>query len=447
MNLAQYFKNNINRLPLGVRIGQILSYLPYSFRPGLAQSYRKARRDLLKSSDKNFSQRSFIFNNVKRVTVHAYENVPFYKMYYDKKGFSPYLMSDFSDIFKIPIINKALLKRYDVEYISCAEKGSSIVNTGGTSGTPFDFYVHSTAFGHEWAHIHYMWSKLGFTPSKLKLNFHGRSNIKNTIDYDLLRHSLSVDLYKSFDDIAKTLLSKYSKNKIYFLHGYPSSIYEFAKYCEKNAALRVLLNQHLKGVFFSSEYPFEYMRDFIENTFKIKSQAFYGHTERCVMAYEFSRNCYKVLQTYGFSEVIDGTLIGTSYNSLGTPLIRYDTEDEISNYRTNEGVLDTFSLVSGRSGDYVYDNKNVKLSLTGLLFGRHHKLFEKVDTIQVCQEKVGYLNILYTESTSICLDEPSDLFDSSNVDIIFSFTKINAPIKTKSGKFKVKVNPDDLNIL
>ncbi|MEZ9466552.1 hypothetical protein AB4228_07320 [Vibrio breoganii] len=446
MNLAQYLKNNINRLPLGVRFGQILAYLPYSFRPGLAQSYRKAKRDLLKSSDKNFSQHSFIFDNVKRVAVHAYENVPFYKMYYDKKCFSPYSMTNFSDIAKIPIINKALLKEYDVEYISHAEVGSSIVNTGGTSGTPFDFYVHSSAFGHEWAHIHYMWSKLGFSPSNLKLNFHGRSNIKNTIDYDLLRHSLSVDLYKSFEDIERTLLSKYSRYKIYFLHGYPSSIYEFAKYCEKNTALKVLLNKNLKGVFFSSEYPFDYMREFIENTFVVKSQAFYGHTERCVMAFESSRNYYKVLQTYGFAEVIDGTLIGTSYNSLGTPLIRYDTEDEISNFRTNEDILETFSLVSGRSGDYVYDNKNVKLSLTGLLFGRHHKLFEKVDTIQVCQERIGCLNILYTTSDLVSPDEARALFDSSNVDIYFSFTEISAPIKTKSGKFKVKVNPDNFNI-
>jgi hypothetical protein len=69
---------------------------------------------------------------------------------------------------------------------------------------------------------------------KLKLTFSGRSNISGKFHYDALRHHYLIDIYKSHDVYIKEILAIFSKRKISFFHGYPSAIYEFVLFLEKN---------------------------------------------------------------------------------------------------------------------------------------------------------------------------------------------------------------------
>src|SRR5690606_33914618 len=121
----------------------------------------------------------FVFDRLKPLVYYSYSNIKAYKIIYDSYGFHPDKLKDFHDIQKIPIVTKSLLNQFPLEERSVIRKGRYIVNTGGSSGTPFGFYIEPNSMGHEWAHMHNIWERLDYKVSDFKLVFGGRSNVKN----------------------------------------------------------------------------------------------------------------------------------------------------------------------------------------------------------------------------------------------------------------------------
>lgn len=440
MNLANYLKKNANKLPVGLRVGALISKVDYSLRPGIATSYRQSRNEINDFNSSNEVVKNLIFKNIKNITNFALENTKFYREFYGDNNFSLNSLRCFDDICKIPIVTKSDLRSYSLDDISCMERSDlQLSNTGGSTGKPFNFYVTAEAMGHEWAHVHHIWRKLGFSPSDLKAIFAGRSNVRNFVQYDLIRHSLSIDIYSDFELVAQRLIKYSLIQDIKYLHGYPSAIFEFALYCESNPRLLDILKKSLRGAFLTSEYPHRHFRDKIESVFDIKTQSFYGHTERCIIAYENLKEEFVPLQSYGYCEVEGDELIGTSYKNYGTPLIRYNTGDKVKNYNLEDGLVSSFFLEEGRAGEFIIDAYGKKIPLTGLVFGRHHLIFNYVSHIQIYQKEKGRVLVLY--KPNVTLPNPvEELFDFSNVNITFDFLEVKNPIKTLSGKFKLLVD-------
>lgn len=444
MNVAVFLKDHLKNIP--PYLGQILNRWPYSSRPGIGEVYRNRRVEIKSIEAMTSAQKErFILNRLIRLVNYAYSNVPFYRDYYDSKGFNPSMLKVFSDIQKIPIVTKSILNKYDLESRSAERKGRYIVNTGGSSGTPFGFFIEPSSIGHEWAHMHTIWEKLDYRASDFKFGFGGRSNVRDLIDYDVVRNTFAVDLYASFEDICNKMTSVLKKYNVSYLHGYPSSIYEFALYCEKyNLELLKLLRKSLRGAFLGSEYPYLHYRDAIERIFDIQTISWYGHTERAVLAYENSTKfCYEPFLSYGYSEAIvngDGELdlIGTSYYNFASPFIRYNTEDIIQNVTYDGSILKSFQILKGRSGEFVTDRLGKKINLTALIFGRHHELFNHAKFIQIKQVDKGKVEI-YFVSNSINEEVAEKLFDKKNLDIDLSFIKIEEPIRSVSGKVSLLI--------
>ena len=175
----------------------------------------------------------------------------------------------------------------------------------------------------------------------------------------------------------------------------------------------------------------------------------YGHSEMVILAYEQSRKYeYVPFQSYGYCEAVPYSngkyrLIGTSYDNFVSPFIRYDTNDLIKPVIDN-GILQSFTINHGRVGEFIVDKAGNKISLTALIFGRHHKLFNVARYIQLYQEKPGFATILITLPADCCYKSVQrlnweSLFDASNVDIEFSFKTLNQPIRTVSGKVPLLV--------
>jgi phenylacetate-CoA ligase len=375
---------------------------------------------------------------------YAINNVKFYKDFYKSKKFSLNDLNCFDDIQKIPIIDKTILRKYDIELRSSYVKSRYGVNTGGTSGSPFSFYITPDSMGTEWAHMHNIWSNLGFKHSDLKIVFSGRSNVSNGIEYDSVRHSYALDLYADYQSIYDRIYNIFSSRVIKYFHGYPSAIYDFVLFLEKNNDLLQLVKKNLKGVLLGSEYPIPLYRDKIELTLKVKTISWYGHTERVILAGEKNeKGKYYPFQTYGFveAEKLDDqnySLIGTSYYNFTSPFIRYNTDDIITDIvkMKDSNILESFKIKEGRKGEYIIDEFGKNIPLTGLIFGRHHKIFDYIDYIQISQKEIGFATILYVSKNNL---DCRQLFDTTNINIKFKFMKIPEPIKTNSGKVLLKV--------
>ena len=426
-------------------LGKPMSMIPFRYRPGISSAYSNSSSEIEKFSNFSASQRQqWILRNVKAVSCFAYKNTVIYKDYYKKHKFNPLMIDSFDDLKRIPIIDKTVLQSYDIDDRSTAVASRSLVNTGGSSGQPLEFYIQSSAIGHEWAHMHEAWRNIGFRFSDLKVMFVGRSLVRDVVDYDAGRHSLVVDTYKPWHVVVGPLKKKLFKLRPRFLHGYPSAIFDFLLWVADNdLELFEYFRNDLTGLILSSEFPSSALRFKVQELYNLKSLSFYGHTERCVLATEKEKEyCFHPFHTYGYAESIqleDGHhLVGTSYYNFASPLIRYDTGDLITPVMS-EGLMSSFSIESGRKGEFVLDRSGHKVFLTALIFGRHHDAFNYVSHVQVFQPEMGTVFILVSGRNQKSNAGIRFLFDFSNVEIEFEFYIGDKPLKTVSGKVPLLV--------
>lgn len=438
MDIRSRLKTLVEKLP--EQLGSRLCWVPFSFR--LGKQYGHTAREIQQFSNYALiAKKCLIFNHVSSITNHAYHNIPFYKIFYDTCGFHPNMLHTFEDIKQIPIVTKEEFRKYHIEDRSTKTKGRMKINTGGTSGEPLEFYLDAHAFAREWAHMHTIWTSVGYRQCDLKLTFRGKNLGGIPIRYNPVHNEYMVNAYIDIEMVLDALSRITFKRKISFIHGFPSSVYNFACLCsERRPELLDKFKGSLRGVLLSSEYPAPIYRDKIEQVFQVPTISWYGHSEMAILAYEIDRFVYKPFQTYGFAEAVpdangDFRLVGTSYYNTASPFIRYDTGDSIIPLDDRE-PLSAFRIKHGRIGDFILDQKGNRISLTALVFGRHHPIFGFVDFVQVAQEEAGHACIIITPSGDRHSDDTdwSRLFDYSNVNMEFNFISVNEPFRSPSGK-------------
>lgn len=444
MSLTLIFKRLAERVPSP--IGRFLVNMPYSWR--LGPVYSRTQRDIKKFDQIAVEKQKIqIVERFKSVLRYAYRSNRFYRDLYAQRGFDPQKVKTFEDLQRIPIVTKADLRSVELEYRSNRHIGRMLINTGGTSGEPLSFYIDRHAFGREWAHMHNIWSGGNYQNTDLKLTFRGKNLGRNPLRYNAVHNEYLVNAYFPPEVQAESI--KAIANRVRFIHGYPSSIYEFVRFCaEENPKILELLRLNLKAVLLGSEYPAPMYRDLIEEQLGVQTISWYGHSEMAILAYEIEKFVYAPFQTYGYCEAVpDGKgnyrLVGTSYDNCVSPFIRYDTGDLIIPV-FDEGLLVSFRIASGRVGEFIEDAHGSRISLTALIFGRHHKIFDKARFVQIRQEKPGRAIFIIVLPKNHGLED-NDIragFDLSNVAIDFSFETRTEPIRSPSGKVPLLVRRD-----
>jgi len=414
----------------------LFRYIPYSFRLGMTyNTHKKLAENYCEMSDEE--KENLHFKKLKKLLDWAYKNNDFYRCFYSLNNFHPSSFKEMADFVKVPIVTKNDLKEFELKNRSQTNNSPFKVNTGGTSGEPLEFYLDKSAFSREWAYMHTIWSKLGYSYLDSKLTFRGKNNNGIPLKYNVIHNEYIVDAYVSYEEVVKAIALLVKRKKIKYLHGYPSSIYAFCKYLkEHNIDSSELFKDQLKGVFFGSEYPAPMYRKLIEEVLGVATISWYGHSEMAILAYE-KKECftYCPFQTYGFTETIsnengESRLIGTSYYNFNSPFIRYDTGDLVTDEVFDNKILKSFKISSGRIGDFIFDKNDNPISLTALIFGRHHEAFNEIEFLQIKQSSSGKAVLCVTSKNTLSLES----FDLENVDIEFSIEQLEKPFKTKAGK-------------
>src|SRR5690606_1062945 len=99
---------------------------------------------------------------------------------------------------------------------------------------------------------------------------------------------------------------------------------------------------------------------------------------------------------------------------------------------SDSGRLEKFLIKEGRIGEFVKDKNGNLISLTALIFGRHHPLFDQVDFIQVKQVQDGELIIYFSANREI--ENPSIFFNINHIYMDFKFEQYKEPYRTSLGK-------------
>lgn len=373
----------------------------------------------------------------------ASKETSFYKNFYEEHGFHKQNISSFNDFIKIPIVTKSDFKKVQLGHRSVHRFALRKSNTGGTTGQPLDFFIEKSAYAREWAHMHAVWAKLGYHYTDEKLTIRGKNIGNSFYKYSFNQNEFLINAYMPLENNLVACRDLIAKRDIKWIHGYPSSIYSFLRELESvDSVLFEHLLTKIKGVFLGSEYPAPLYRHYIEKHCGLKSISWYGHSEMAVLAPEREpgSGVYYPFYSYGFAEAVkDGDsyrLIATSTHNFASPFIRYDTGDFIEP-TFKDGLLECFRIKEGRNSDSVIDKNGRSISLTGLIFGRHHKAFDHCEHVQVRQSISGKVEILVTSKAAF--DNWADLFDFSNAFFDVSFTQLESPITTPAGKVQLLV--------
>ncbi|WP_319480770.1 hypothetical protein [uncultured Draconibacterium sp.] len=333
----------------------------------------------------------FQFTQLKNITTHAKNNVPYYNKLFKKAGFNPEKMNSFDDIKVVPYLTRELIQENFDQLIS--EKkvngGYYQASTGGSSGSPLKVLLDYNSIFMENAFIYFYRKALNYTFSDKIVTFRG---VKFDNTYYKLNPMYNEMLFSPFRLSAKTIslyLEKMNSYKPMYLHGYLSSIHFFTKLLSEN---NLKPNYKLKGIFLISENIDNEKREYIEDYFNIKSSTFYGHSERCIIAREVLPKTYEFDPYYGYTELPDNengtqTIVGTGFLNKTMPLIRYKTDDSAQKVEGGYKIVGKW-----KSNDGIY-GKNMEY-ISHASFNLHNQVLKNVLNYQFIQNEKGKVKIL-----------------------------------------------------
>jgi len=397
MHFLHNIKNIYEKSPSWVKAP--IGWVPLSI--VLGADYRKQKSFLQQSlawdtEQLKKNQKKLLFDMVEYAAL----STPYYRRLFKDLGLSPRLQS-MDQFFKIPIIDKQKVKDLGDDIFSDAipASGRYKVMTGGTSGSPLTFFMSTEAYAREWAFVHELLARYDIRPDDRKLGLRGvplvQGKAQSFTKYNPIYRELQISPFHLTEEIVSHEVGKFLSFRPIYLHGYPSALELLAKLAKKDGWGRQL---KMKGVLAISESLYPHQKSMIEDAFGCDVFSFYGHTERLIFAGDSpGRKGYLIDPRYGYTELVEGELIGTGFINKATPLLRYQTGDlaEIADSDIESSGLDTMprlEKVEGRWRQELIAGKNgAKISITAL--NMHSDVFLNVSRFQFYQDEVGQVEL------------------------------------------------------
>ena len=270
----------------------------------------------------------------------AYHNTAYYGHLFDEVGFVPGDLKRIEDIRRLPLIDKGILRDHLDEMCAAAVDSPDVdyTSTGGSSGTPLQFYIGSGRSSIEYAYLVSGFKRVGYDFGMKLAVFRGQAFPDGgRYEYDsVLRRCY----YNNFSMTQENLAFYFEHLRTIgpcFLHVYPSSAMVLARYL-KSTGLE--MPDNIRGILAGSEMVFSDQRTFVSDVFNRRYYSWYGHSEKLVLGAECEgTEDYHVFPTYGYCELLDaddnpittpgevGEIVGTGFINKVVPFIRYRTGD------------------------------------------------------------------------------------------------------------------------
>lgn len=281
----------------------------------------------------------------------AYKHSAFYQKLYRESGISISDVHDLTDIKKLPIIDRQLIK-HEVNNIYHGFDFLKVKGlTSGTSGSPLTVYRTPFNIAREQAYIRQYRARFGYRTGQPLLSIRGALGKNNKFEF----YKKANILYISSPNINPENIHTYHKMISDFapvaVEAFPSYLYKLVLELEKSG-----LSLSIPNAFTSSETFYGFQRDKIEPYLQTRVHDWYGNVERTIGVAQDEKNEYQPLPLYSVNEFEQDRVITTGLINRAFPLIRYAVDDKliVEGHDFLENIVAPRILrIEGRAGDTV----------------------------------------------------------------------------------------------
>ena len=310
----------------------------------------------------------------------------------------------FEVLKKMPVLLKTERKKYvdDIINTNPARTVIGIDYTSGTSGSPTKNYLDKESIEKSfalWKRFHY---SIGIKDKIKQIRFSGNQivNVKRNKApfwiYNFIEKQLFMSTYHLNNKNMKSYVKKLNKFKPKLLDGYPSAVYNLAKYINTN---NISLDFKPVAICVTAETLYDYQREEIEKAFKCKVYNQYASSEGSPFITECKNGNLHLNLDSGIFELLNNDnkpakqgeiakLVVTSFRNLKTPLIRYDIGDNVllplNEKKCNCGCnMPVIEKIVGREDDLLLSKNG---TLVGMMAYKVFKYAKNIKQGQIIQQ-------------------------------------------------------------
>ncbi len=397
---------------------------------------------------------------LRKILIHAFTNVPYYKEKYRALGFTLKDFENFelNDLKRLPYLEKEDLRKYGTTtLLSNQRKKGKFIASSGSTGTPTKIYFNKT-FHQMWSAIYEVrvrnWAGVNYKMARGMIG--GRRILPNAkakapyYRYNYFEKQTYFSAYHLSEKTVVNYVNGLQKNKVEYLVGYAMSIYFWADFINQQK----IKTPKLKAVLTSSEKLTTVMRITIEKAFQCKVYDGYSGVEACGM---ISENKYGELlfsADTGIMEVVNengkdvafgetGEVIATGFLNYDQPLIRYRIGDNVQlakdqSTKSNVNMLKIDDIV-GRIEDVIIGKDGRKMV-------RFHGLFvdiEGLKSAQIIQHTLEDIEIKLVVQSKFDKTKEATItkrLESQLEQLNITYTYVNNLPRTSNGKIKAVIS-------
>lgn len=412
----------------------------------------------IKSINSKEALLEFHQKHLKKLLLHAYNNVPYYHHVFKEIGLINNNNVDLSKFNKIPILTKEIIRKHYHELISkdYTKRNWYYNSSGGSTGEPLrfiqdNFYLRWDSavkyyYNEDILGIDEVRGKKIFLWGSERDIFRGSMGLKSKIDR-WLRNTVFLNSFRMTEDDMKKYIKIINSYKPEFIEGYAGSLYELCRYAEREK-LKIYTP---RVVVSTAETLSNEMREKIEDVFRTKVYDLYGSREVVNLAGECKEglmhiflfgNCVEILNTdnKAVKEGEEGKVIVTDLHNYSMPFIRYEIGD-MAVFGTEKckcgNILPTLKNITGRITDHFVKEDGAIISGSALTITFNLK--DWVKKFQIIQKDYKKVEILIVRKGKVNEFEKREIEDKikfllgQDCEVIWSFVDIIP--KTPQGKY------------
>jgi phenylacetate-CoA ligase len=395
--------------------------------------------------------RDFQSGKLQMIVESAARDVPYYRDKYRPLALDFEQLEFPEAMAKLPLITRADVCEGGKSLISERKRGPLFSgSTSGTTGAPLSLYQDLAAINRENAFVWRQLAWAGLRRGNRRAWMRGDMIVPATQEkppYWRVNRAENMLMFSSYhlsESAAPAYLDSLARFDPVVIQAYPSSIGFLAAWM-LNAGVRYR-GISLRGIVTSSETLSDADRRQIESAFACRVFDWYGHVERVAAIGTCEHGRHHLLSDYSYVEMLpadDGLfeLVGTGFNNLSMPLIRYRCGDLVRPAPVTERCAcgRSFPLIEqviGRVDD------SIKLP-DGRSIGRLDHLFKGVEGIleaQIRQDRLDAIAMLVVPSPTFN-DRTRETLQSNaryrlGDGLALEIRLVDSIPRTKNGKFK-----------